>query len=271
MSLGKGEVGVRFSDCVQFYFIIRPNYFETLRSSTYRSFIQTGRFLSAAAARLEFDGMKPLLSAASVELIASLTARGNPRQFAQGEELFAAGESADYLPIIVKGKVKMVQFPEPGKEVIIGIFGDNEMFALPPVVDGKQYPASAYTMAPSEILLLHRSDFYDLLRESHEFTLAVLGWMSEMLRQKTASIQTLAGGSAEQRIAGVLIRLFGAEPGPPPIKIKLRREDIGRMAGLTTETTIRMIRRLADTGAIRVERGKIFIDEVGGLARYLAG
>ena len=215
--------------------------------------------------------MNPLLSTASDELVCTLKKRAHLRDYATDEELFAAGESADYLPIIVKGKVKMVQFPEPGKEVIIGIFGDNEMFALPPVIDGKQYPASAYTMAPSEILLLHRSDFLDLLRESHEFTFAVLEWLSDMLRQKTALIQTLAGGSAEQRIAGVLIRLFGAETGPPPIKIKLRREDIGRMAGLTTETTIRTIRRLAKVGAIRVEHGKIFIDEVGRLARYLAG
>jgi CRP/FNR family transcriptional regulator len=215
--------------------------------------------------------MKTLLTSASGRLINVLRQRANSRSYEKDEELFAAGESADYLPIIVKGKVKMVQFPEPGKEVIIGIFGEGEMFALPPVIDGKQYPASAYTMEPSEILLLHRSDFFEVLRESHEFTLAVLDWMSEMLRQKTASIQTLAGGSAEQRIAGVLIRLFAAETGTPPIKINLRREDIGRMAGLTTETTIRTIRRLADTGAIRVEHGKIFIDEVERLSRYLAG
>ena len=214
--------------------------------------------------------MTPLLNTVSPELNKVLKDRAKLRTFGQDEELFAAGESADYLPIIVKGMAKMVQFPEPGKEVIIGIFGDGEMFALPPVIDGKQYPASAYAMEPSQILLLHRSDFLDLIRDSHEFTLAVLDWMSEMLRQKTASIQTLAGGSAEQRIAGVLIRLFGSESGPAPIKIKLRREDIGRMAGLTTETTIRTIRRLADSGVIRLEHGKIFIDEVGGLARYLA-
>jgi CRP-like cAMP-binding protein len=215
--------------------------------------------------------MKPLLNAASDELVNALKERARGQHYGPDEELFAAGESADYLPIIGKGKVKKEQFPEPGKEVIIGIFNDSEMFALPPVIDKKQYPASAYTMASSEILLLNRSDFFNLLHESHEFTSAVLEWMSDMLRQKTALIQTLAGGSAEQRIAGVLIRLFGAEAGPPPIKIKLRREDIGRMAGLTTETTIRTIRRLADTGAIRVEHGKIFIDEVGSLARYLAG
>jgi CRP-like cAMP-binding protein len=90
-----------------------------------------------------------------------------------------------------------------------------------------------------------------------------------MLRQKTGLIQTLAGGSAEQRIAGVLIRLFDAEGVPPPVKIKLRREDIARMSGLTTETTIRTIRHLADRGDISIERGKIVIDATAPLKRYL--
>jgi CRP-like cAMP-binding protein len=120
-------------------------------------------------------------------------------------------------------------------------------------------------------MLLHRSDFFALLSESHEFTVAVLEWLSDMLRQKTGVIQTLAGGSAEQRIAGVLVRLFESDPGPPPVKIKLRREDMARMAGLTTETAIRAIRKLAGRGDIRLEKGKIVIDSTDALRRYLSG
>ncbi|MBX3282223.1 MAG: Crp/Fnr family transcriptional regulator [Acidobacteria bacterium] len=215
--------------------------------------------------------VKPILATASDELKASLTSHANARHYFPNEELFAVGERADYLPIIESGRVKMVQFPEPGKEVIIGIFGAGEMFAIPPVVDGDVYPASAYAIEESEILLLHRDDVFQLLAKSPEFTLALLNWMSSMLRQKTALIKTLAGGSAEQRIAGVLVRLFSASSDEPPIKIKLRREDIARMAGLTTETTIRTIRHLAAVGDIRIVRGKILIDSLDGLASHLEG
>ena len=96
-------------------------------------------------------------------------------------------------------------------------------------------------------------------------------WLSDMLRQKTGLIQTLAGGSAEQRIAGVLIRLFEAESGPPPIKITLRREDIARMAGLTTETAIRTIRNLAQRGVVGIEKGKVLIADTSSLRKHLAG
>jgi CRP/FNR family transcriptional regulator len=213
--------------------------------------------------------MKPLLKTASAALKELLMTRGQLHAYQADEELFAVGEPAGVLPIIVNGKAKMVQFPDAGKEVIIGIFGDGEMFAVPPVIDGRVYPASAYTMEPSQILLIQRRHFFEILRDSHEFTIAVLEWLSDMLRQKTGMIQTLAGGSAEQRIAGVLIRLFDAEPGPPPIKIKLRREDIARMAGLTTETAIRTVRHLSQRGDIRIQKGKIVIDRTDALRRYL--
>lgn len=215
--------------------------------------------------------VKPILATASRELKATLTSHAHPRHYFPNEELFAVGEQADYLPIIENGRVKMVQFPEPGKEVIIGIFGAGEMFAVPPVVDGDVYPASAYAIEESDILLLHRDDVFKLLAKSPEFTLALLNWMSSMLRQKTALIKTLAGGSAEQRIAGVLIRLFSASAEEPPLKIRLRREDIARMAGLTTETTIRTIRHLASIGDIRIIRGKVLIDSIDGLASHLEG
>ncbi|MCA1625356.1 MAG: cyclic nucleotide-binding domain-containing protein [Acidobacteria bacterium] len=51
--------------------------------------------------------------------------------------MFAEGEAAIFLPLIISGKVKMVHFLELGKEVIISIFQKGEMFAVPPVFDGE--------------------------------------------------------------------------------------------------------------------------------------
>jgi hypothetical protein len=41
------------------------------------------------------------------------------------------------------------------------------------------------------------------------------------------------------------------------------------MAGLTTETTIRVIRRIADKGLITIDRGKIVIGDVDALKRIV--
>ena len=90
--------------------------------------------------------MKHLLEIGSDELIESLKKTGRTKTFKADAEIFAEGEQAKFLPIVLSGKVKMFHFLEAGKEVIIGIFGCGEMFAVPPVFDGEPYPATAVTM-----------------------------------------------------------------------------------------------------------------------------
>ena len=207
----------------------------------------------------------------SEELVKVLHRTARAKSFRAGEEIFAEGETALFLPIVLQGKVKMVRFPDVGKEVIISVFGKGEMFAVPPVFDGEPYPATAIAMEKTELLLLYREDFLRLLRESHEFSFVIIGWMCEMLREKTAAIKNLATASPEHRVGNVLLRLAEKEhnDSAKPVRIPLRRQDIAEMAGLTTETTIRAARRLAEKNLIKIVRGKIILDSPEFLQEFL--
>ena len=213
--------------------------------------------------------MKPLLPQITSELSEMIEARGNLRAFQPEEMVFFEGDEALFLHVVKSGRVKMVHMLDAGKEVIIGIFGEGEMFAVPPVFDGKRYPSSAIAMETTRLLLIHRPDFLTLLRESSEFAFAVIEWMSEMLREKTATIQNLATPSPEHRVGTVLLKLAEPQERKLPVRITLRREDIGRIAGLTTETTIRVVRRFAEKELLRIEHGKIFIDDTEPLRRFV--
>lgn len=214
--------------------------------------------------------MKKLLDSLTAELKTVLYARGHRRSYGDGQEIFAEGSQADFLPIVISGSVKMVRSPAVGKEVIIGIFHAGEMFAVPPVFDGGPYPASAFAIEDTVLLQIRRADYLELLREWPEFAMATIGWMSEMLREKTSIIKNLAIASPERRIGNVLIKLVEAQDGSGPVKIPVRRQDIAEMASLTTETTIRAIRRLADQGLVRIVHGKIIVDEVEPLREFVA-
>ncbi len=195
---------------------------------------------------------------------------GRSITFQTGEEIFSEGTRAEFLPIVLTGRVKIVRFLDQGKEVIINVFSDGETFAIPPVLDGKEYPATAIAMEETRLLLIYRPDFLRLLDESEEFSMLTMARMSELLRETTASIKNLATPSTEQRIADVLVRVAEKEGGEAPISITLRRQDIGEMAGLTTETTIRAVRKLANQGLLRIVRGKILIEDLPSLRQFSA-
>lgn len=213
--------------------------------------------------------MKPLLETASADLTQKLQKFCLPKIFLEGEEIFAEGEKADFLPIVRQGKIKMVRFPEVGKEIIIGIFSDGEVFAIPPVFDGKKYPSTAIAMEKTELLVLRRNDFLQLLRDSSEFSFAVIEWMCEMLREKTDTINNLATASPEHRVANILLRLAEKETYEKSVKITMRRQDIAEMSGLTTETTIRAVKKLADKNLLKIVHGKIILDQPENLRDFL--
>lgn len=213
--------------------------------------------------------MKPLLDNITDQLTATLYERGHKRIYSENCEIFTEGDGAVFLPIVISGAVKMIRSPEIGKEVIIGIFGKGEMFAVPPVFDGGPCPATAVAMEESVILHIYRKDFLEILHESSEFAFAVIAWTCEMLREKTSIIRSLATASPEYRIGNLLVKLANAQSPVFPVKITIRRQDIAEMANLTTETTIRVIRRLADQGLLKIVHGKIFIDEITPLQRFL--
>ncbi|MBK7394157.1 MAG: Crp/Fnr family transcriptional regulator [Chloracidobacterium sp.] len=212
--------------------------------------------------------MKPLLENISDELVEKLHSFGHRSSYGEDQEVFARGDKADFLPIVLSGAVKMIRNPEVGKEVIIGIFRSGEMFAVPPVFDGAPYPSTAIAVEKTELLQISRDDFLDILRDSPEFAFQVIGWTCEMLREKTSMIRTLATASPEHRVGRVLIKLT-EEEASLPFRIPVRRQDIAEMASLTTETTIRVIRRFADQEMVRIEHGKIFIDSLEPLQRFL--
>ncbi len=212
--------------------------------------------------------MKPLLENITSELVEKLESIGHKRSYGEDQEVFARGDKAEFLPIVLSGAVKMIRNPEVGKEVIIGIFRAGEMFAVPPVFDGAPYPSTAIAVEKTELLQISRDDFLNILRDSPEFAFQVIGWTCEMLREKTSMIRTLATASPEHRVGRVLIKL-AEDAVALPFRVPVRRQDIAEMASLTTETTIRVVRRFADQGLVRIEHGKIFIDSLEQLQGFL--
>ncbi len=214
--------------------------------------------------------MTSFIIAGSEKLVSEILEIGRSKTFQSGEEVFVEGELAEFLPIVVDGKVKVVRFLDRGKEVIINVFQNGEIFAIPPVIDGKNYPATAIAIEKTKMLLIYRQDFLRLRETSEEFSTMTVERMCGLLRETTASLTNLVNASPERRVGNVLLRLAKKEDCTAPIKITLRRQDIADMAGLTTETTIRAVRKLGDKGLLKIVHGKIILEDLSPLEEYLS-
>lgn len=204
--------------------------------------------------------MKPVLANISKGLAEILEESGQRRRYTAGETIFGFNDTAEFLPIIISGRIKIFRSLSPGKEIIVNVFGSGEVFAIPPVLDGTTYPATAAALRDSELHLIYRDQFLSLLKGSKEFSAYIMSRMSSLLRETTRSIEILATASPDARVANILLWLVEKENGLSPVVISLRRQDIAQIAGLATETTIRSIRKLAEEGILKIVKGKIIVD-----------
>lgn len=213
--------------------------------------------------------MENLLKSLEGDLSDRIIRAGTTRSYGQNQPIFFEGDMATFLPIVLSGTVKMVKFPEAGKEVILGWFHAGQAFAIPPAMDGKRFPATAIATDHSEVLLIPRDTFLELMRSSAEFSSAITGIMCGILRHQVGTIQILATPSAEQRIAAALLRLAGEDVGDLPIEIPYRRKDIAEMTGLSLETTIRAVRRLARKNCLTIVGGRIILESTTPLRNLI--
>ncbi len=105
------------------------------------------------------------------------------------------------------------------------------------------------------------------MKEFAEFSSIVMEKMCGLLRETAETINNLANSSPEHRIGNILLRVCRDKPS----KINLRRQDIADMAGLTTETTIRAVKKLADKDLLKIVRGKIILERPELLHDFLRG
>ena len=177
------------------------------------------------------------------------------RSFQPNEFIFWEGDEADYFYVIAQGRIKVVKHASSGKEFIIAFFESGEMFGEVAVFEGKPYPASAQAIAASKVLSINRQNFLDFLATRPKVALRIINILGGRLRDAQGRLKDLAGERVEQRLARILLMLASRMGNTLPFT----RQELADMAGMTTETAIRLTGGLSERGIIRTSRGQIVI------------
>lgn len=196
-----------------------------------------------------------LLSALEEKDLGELADLAVERCFGSGEFIFWEGDSPEWFYMVERGKVKMLKHSSLGKEFLIAVFGPGEVFGEVAVFDNAPYPASAQATDETCTLGIRRDDFLSFLSRNPPVSMHMINVLGKRLRDAHDRLRDLAGERVEQRLASILLMLH-SRLGP---NLPFTRQEIADMTGTTTETAIRVMTRLKDSGVIRSSRGKITI------------
>ncbi|MBK6525136.1 MAG: Crp/Fnr family transcriptional regulator [Crocinitomicaceae bacterium] len=180
--------------------------------------------------------------------------KGN-NYYKKGQVIFYEGNYPHGLYCIFKGKVKVSKLGDEGKEQIVRISGNADTLGYRSLLCNEPYKATATALEDSYVCYLSKKRFFELMESNNTLCLSTIQLLARELRQSEQQLVDITQKTVRERIAEVLLQLknkFGFKPDGRTIDIRLTRREIGDMAGVTTETTIRTLSELNKSGVIAI-------------------
>lgn len=182
------------------------------------------------------------------------------------ETIFDEGDAANWLFIVLSGKVKITKLSKDGKEIILEVIAPDELFGGVAVINNFPYPANAIAMEKSEIYKITKKDLIKLIDIYPQLMINLTKSFGTRIKNSHEALKNIALEKVEARIATLLLKL-AEKSGEDGIKInmKLTKLDIAEMVGTTVETAIRTLSKFKKRGYFKETDGFIVIDNKKGL------
>jgi CRP-like cAMP-binding protein len=131
------------------------------------------------------------------------------------------------------------------------------------ILDGLNRSATVVALEDTELFIIQRKEFLDLLNKHPEITIALLSELTQRLRNADMKIKALSLKDAEGKVATVILQLADdigkIKQGTVEIDKLPLQQDLANMAGTSRETISRTLHSFAKKGMVELEGSKLKI------------
>ncbi|WHZ21473.1 MAG: Transcriptional regulator, Crp/Fnr family [Nitrospira sp.] len=190
----------------------------------------------------------PLLNILSAKDRQQVLGNLTETRYGRGQYIFREGDPTEYFHIVKEGTVKCVKSSLDGKECTLKVLMPGDLFCCDAATfDGACHPGTAQPMGEVSVLRMRKEAYFDMLRRNPDAAMEVIRYLGNRLNEAQEKAKILALDRADQRLASLLVGLAERtgvnEPNGIRVAVRLTREDMANMVGVTTETAIRIMAR----------------------------
>jgi CRP-like cAMP-binding protein len=205
----------------------------------------------------DFLANVPIFTDLEDETLQKISTLGKRKHYEKESVILLEHEVGTALFVIIYGKVKVSRVSDDGREVILSILSDSDFFGEMAILDGLNRSANVTAIEDSEIFIIQRSDFLDLLYNHPEVSIALLQELTKRLRAADMKIKSLSLKDAEGKVATVILQLADdigkIKKGVVEIEKLPFQQDLANMAGTSRETISRTLHSFAKRGLIEMD------------------
>ena len=191
------------------------------------------------------------------------------RTLAKDETLFREGEKAAGFYVVQTGRISIYRLTPDGREQIICVFQPPESFAEVVMSELETYPANAMALEPSQVIVVQKKHFRELVCRKPGLALHMLASMSLHLKHLVQTIHDIKGRQIEGRLADWLLQHCPEANGAEPFALPVSKKVLAGQLGVTSETFSRTLARFRREGLIAVTGPRIAVLNHAGLRAYV--
>lgn len=184
--------------------------------------------------------------------------------YKKGEVIAKHGSFASHVIFLCEGLVK-VYYESGDESLILKIVTPGNLIGLTSLQKEEnifQYTASAYI--PSRARLIDINLFKQFIEENGKFAAAVINILSENTNQINGRFFGMTHRQSYGKLADLILCLAGRVFKERIFELHLTRKELAELAGMSTESVIRILKKFQEDNLIRMT-GKTFeiIDQEG--------
>ncbi len=193
------------------------------------------------------------------------------RGLEKDDYLFREGEPPRGFYVVQKGAINVHRVSASGKEQVIHVFRAGESFAEAALATEGGYPADARALESSQVVLVQRVEFIELLKRQPELALRMLGSMSQHLRVLIGLVEDLTMKDVETRLANWLVKRCPNPEAQQPyaIELSMTKRVLAAELGTVSETFSRTLAKFREQKLITVKGKTVTVLSPAKLAALL--
>lgn len=185
--------------------------------------------------------------------------KGEPISLDKHKIIFRENRHSSFIYLISQGLIKTSRMDQLGKELITGIYRENELLGLYGFHKNPTCPEMATTIEPSRLYRILYKEFREILQENQGLSLDIAQYLTDTVLSLKSQLLEMAYASVLKKTSNIILQ-FAEELQRPDFQgIRISRTDLASIAGISPESFIRSLSSLKKEGIIDIKGRKINI------------
>lgn len=197
-----------------------------------------------------------LFSGLSPDEMKQITAVARSFRKQRGEFVYIAGDRADSVYFLKKGRIKLSVLSDSGKEIAIDIIQPGEMFGEFALIDESVRSNMTQALDEVTILVFDKRNFANLIKSQSNLALNYIRMVGDRRRRMEKKLSDITSKEVPVRVCELLHELSAnaLDEGHESL-IPLTHQDVASLIGASRQTTTSILNDLMRSGFIELGRG----------------